>query len=35
MPANIAAIDLNLDLNPQARNNSGGFKSPVSTETLQ
>ena len=35
MPANIAAIDLNLDLNPQARNNSGSFKSPASTETLQ
>ena len=35
MPANIAAIDLNLDLNPQTRNNSGGFKSPASTETLQ
>jgi hypothetical protein len=35
MPANIAAIDLNLDLNPHTRNNSGGFKSPASTETLQ
>jgi pilus assembly protein FimV len=35
MPANIAAIDLNLDVNPQTRNTSGGFKSPVSTETLQ
>jgi pilus assembly protein FimV len=35
MPANIAAIDLNLDLNPQTRNNSGSFKSPASTETLQ
>jgi pilus assembly protein FimV len=35
MPANIAAIDLNLDLNPQARNTSGSFKSPASTETLQ
>jgi hypothetical protein len=35
MPANIAAIDLNLDLNPQTRNTSGGFKSPASTETLQ
>jgi pilus assembly protein FimV len=35
MPANIAAIDLNLDLNTHTRNNSGGFKSPASTETLQ
>ena len=35
MPANIAAIDLNLDSNPQARNTSGSFKSPASTETLQ
>jgi pilus assembly protein FimV len=35
MPANIAAIELNLDLNPQARNTSGSSKSPASTETLQ
>ncbi|NBY68756.1 MAG: hypothetical protein EBQ58_08010, partial [Betaproteobacteria bacterium] len=35
MPANIAAIDLNLELNPQTRNTSAGFKSPASTETLQ
>jgi hypothetical protein len=35
LPAHIAALDLNLDLNPQARKTSGGLKSPASTETLQ
>jgi hypothetical protein len=37
MPAHIAALDLNLnlDLNPQTRKTSGGLKSPASTETLK
>ena len=35
MPAHIAALDLNLDLNPQTHKTSGGLKSPASTETLQ
>ena len=35
MPANIAALDLNLDLTPQANNNLGSVRSRASTETLQ
>ena len=34
MPANIAALDLNLDLKPQAPSKLGGLKSPAITETL-
>ena len=35
LPANIRALNLNLDLNPQARNTLGGVRSTASTETLQ
>ena len=35
MPASLAELDLNLDLNPKARHPIGGFRSPTSTETLQ
>lgn len=35
MPAHIAALNLNLDLNPQTRKTSGALKLPASTETLQ
>jgi pilus assembly protein FimV len=35
MPANIAALDLNLDLTPQANNKLGSVRSSASTETLQ
>jgi pilus assembly protein FimV len=35
MPASLAELDLNLDLNPKARHPIGGFRSPASTETLQ
>lgn len=35
MPANIAALDLNLDLTPQANNKLGSVRSPSNTETLQ
>jgi FimV-like protein len=35
MPANIAALDLNLDLPPQANTNFGSVRSRASTETLQ
>ena len=35
MPANIAALDLNLDLTPQTNNNLGSVRSRASTETLQ
>ena len=35
MPASLAELDLNLDLNPTARHPIGGFRSPASTETLQ
>ncbi len=35
LPANIAALDLNLDLNPQARSKLEGLMSSASTETLQ
>ena len=35
LPAHIAALDLNLDLNPQTRKTSGALKLPGSTETLQ
>ena len=35
MPANIAALDLNLDLAPQANNKLSSVRSPASTETLQ
>jgi pilus assembly protein FimV len=35
LPANIAALDLNLDLNPQARSKLGGLKSAANMETLQ
>jgi len=34
MPANIAALDLNLDLKPQAPSQLGSLKSPAITETL-
>ena len=35
MPSNIAALDLNLDLAPQANNKLSSVRSPASTETLQ
>jgi hypothetical protein len=35
MPANIAALDLSLDLTPQANTNLGSVRSRASTETLQ
>jgi hypothetical protein len=35
LPADIAALDLNLDLNPQAQKPTGLFRSPSTTETLQ
>jgi pilus assembly protein FimV len=35
MPANIATLDLNLDLNPQAHKQHVGNRSAASTETLQ
>ena len=35
MPSNIAALDLNLDIAPQANNKLSSIRSPASTETLQ
>ena len=35
MPSNIAALDLNLDIAPQANNKLSSVRSPASTETLQ
>jgi len=35
LPAYIVALDLNLDLNPQAANTSACFSAPATTETLQ
>lgn len=35
LPAYIVALDLNLDLNPQAAKTSASFRSPSTTETLQ
>jgi len=35
LPANITALDLNLDLTPQASNKLSGVRSTASTETLQ
>jgi hypothetical protein len=35
MPANITALDLNLNLTPQANNKLGSVRSSASTETLQ